>query len=78
MTPIEKASKLVNYYLPFCNDNLTDAKYCALIAVDEIILSRKDDNQFDDTLWSGGSIMYTMHPMYLKYWQEVKQEIEKL
>jgi hypothetical protein len=51
---------------------------CALVAVDEIILSRKDDSQFDDTLWAGGSDMYTMHPMYLNYWQEVKQEIETL
>ena len=39
MTPTEKASKLVSYYLPFCNDNLTDAKYCALIALDEILES---------------------------------------
>jgi hypothetical protein len=54
------------------------AKQCALIAVDEIILSRKDDSQFDDTLWAGGSDMYRMHPMYLNYWQEVKQEIENL
>ena len=59
-------------------DTIQRAKQCALIAVDEIILSRKDDNQFDDTLWAKSSNMYSMHPMYLKYWQEVKQELEKL
>jgi hypothetical protein len=81
MTPKEKADELVTKYRRYLPMNLTtmlDAKNCAIIAVDEIILSRKDDSQFDDTLWAGGSDMYTMHPMYLKYWQEVTQEIEKL
>ena len=87
MTPKEKAEKLFNKFIII--DDLSDstgnslyfnahAKQCALIAADEIILSRKDDSQFDDTLWAGGSDMYTMHPMYLNYWQEVKQEIENL
>ncbi len=81
MTPKEKADELVTKYRRYLPMNLTtmlDAKNCAIIAVDEIILSRKDDSQFDDTLWAGGSDMYTMHPMYLKYWQEVIQEIEEL
>jgi hypothetical protein len=84
MTPKEEAIKLYSKYEQLGRDftrgvSMNEfAKECALIAVDEIILSRKDDSQFDDTLWSGGSDMYTMHPMYLKYWQEVKQEIEKL
>ena len=93
MTPKEKAEELVDKFYQttpneyFVNEPIgikgrykswEQAKQCALIAVDEIMLSRKDDSQFDDTLWSGGSNMYTMHPMYLKYWQEVKQEIENL
>ena len=84
MTPKDKAIELYIKYIDAYNDRnlqVSDykfAKQCALIAVDEIILSRKDDSQFDDTLWAGGSDMYTMHPMYLNYWQEVKQEIEKL
>lgn len=83
MTPKEKAQELVDKFklkYEFFTKSFikTTAKQSSLIAVDEIILSRKDDNQFDDTLWSGGSDMYTMHPMYLKYWQEVKQEIENL
>ena len=87
MTPKEKAEQLFNKFIII--DDLSDstgnslyfnahAKQCAIVAVDEIILSRKDDSQFDDTLWAGGSDMYTMHPMYLNYWQEVKQEIENL
>ena len=77
MTPKEKAVDIFYKYFEATNNHYI-AKECALIAVDEIILSRKDDSQFDDTLWAGGSDMYTMHPMYLNYWQEVKQEIEKL
>ncbi len=77
MTPKVKAAYLVVKYMSkVVSKNV--AKECALVTVDEIILSRKDDSQFDDTLWAGGSDMYTMHPMYLNYWQEVKQELEKL
>jgi hypothetical protein len=47
-----------------------------LIAVDEIIESRKDDGAFDDTKL--GSEYYTPHPMYLSYWNLVKKEINKL
>jgi hypothetical protein len=83
MTPKEKAEQLFQLYLPFVQSGHIEeiknrCKQCALIAVDEVILSRKDDSQFDDTLWAGGSDMYRMHPMYLNYWQEVKQEIENL
>jgi len=53
-------------------------KKCALIAVDEIIKSREDDRHFDDSLSYTGSEYYTEHPMYLTFWLQVKQEIEKL
>ena len=81
MTPKEKAKQLHILFsnaIPSSKAEWYESKQCALIAVDEIILSRKDDSQFDDTLWAGGSDMYTMHPMYLNYWQEVKKEIKKL
>ena len=81
MTPKEKAKQLHILFsnaIPSSKAEWYESKQCALIAVDEIILSRKDDSQFDDTLWAGGSDMYTMHPMYLNYWLEVKKEIEKL
>lgn len=84
MTPKEKAISLYESFYPQvqwkmgqedCKDR---AKKCALIAVDEIISSRKDDSQFDDTLSSTASEYYTPHPMYLTYWEQVKQEIDKL
>lgn len=85
MTPKEKASQLINDFYDITYYSANDygerfriAKQCALIAVDEIIKSREDDGHFDDTLSSTSSEYYTPHPMYLTFWLEVKQEIEKL
>jgi hypothetical protein len=76
MTPKEKAIELVNKYLCideiynvdlFCDEcgmSNDAAKYCALIAVDELIIEKNK--------WENGSF-YTS-----KYWDYVKQEIEKL
>ena len=74
MTPKEKAEKLFNKFIII--DDLSDstgnslyfnahAKQCALIAVDELINSHLVSDKIFDT-----------HPV--DYWQEVKQEIEKL
>ena len=69
MTPKEKAKQLIisytrNKHLQFgLNDFL--GKQCALIAVDEILSSIIKINKYDF-----GTLNY--------YWQEVKQEIEKL
>jgi hypothetical protein len=66
MTPKEKAEQLVDKF----DDTLTylksksKAKQCALIAVDEILEAIL-------TLFSEMSA-------YVIYWQEVKEEIEKL
>ena len=72
MTPKEKAKELVNKFYPNVQwklgqeDCLNRAKKCALIAVDEI-------------LFSNNTIFETNIPHECwKYWQEVKQEIEKL
>lgn len=81
MTPKEKAKELVDSFVRMYGGIISPdlyvywCKQSAIKVVNEIILSRKDDSQFDDTLWAGGSDMYSMHPMYLKYWQEVNQEI---
>ena len=66
MTPKEKAKELVGKMcLNDCTDeNIDIAKQCALIAVDEIIQSHED--------WS------TEQDECLVYWQEVKQELERL
>ena len=88
MTPKEKAAELFDkYYRLFNNfpnyqyvienintiqdEKLYTAKQCALIAVDEIIeFMEVDDFDSDTCYWANHSKM--------KYWIEVKQEIEKL
>jgi hypothetical protein len=81
MTPSEKALELYNKYLPYVNDYAHPepaAKELCMITIGEIIESRKDDSRFGDTLLSTSSEYYNPHPMYITYWLQVKQEIEKL
>ena len=80
MTPKDKANELVDrmYFIISNNGQFTgvhsipnkfaEAKKCALIAVDEIIESVLPSSDF------GGDI----NKNTVEYWQEVKQEIEKL
>lgn len=67
MTPQEKAQEL---FTKFSSNTVhyDAAKQCAIIAVDEII---KTDTLIDEDT-------FVMTPSYLQYWQEVKQELEKL
>jgi hypothetical protein len=80
MTPKEKAKKLTFKFMKIDSDSqqfdefemkLFYAQRCALIAVDEVI----QQWEVIDTYISdfGGKLNQS-----LKYWQEVKQEIEKL
>jgi hypothetical protein len=65
MTPKEKAIELVDkykFYLGNEQENIKEAKDCALIAVDEILNIKSVDKDYDLS----------------NYWLEVKQEIEKL
>ena len=86
LSPKEKAIELVENIRNVKHTKLSDylviynptAKVLALLCVDEIINSRKDDNNFKDILLSTGSNYYSPHPMYLNYWLEVKKEIENL
>ena len=81
MTPKEKAVELVNKYLQVYDGRVSFAKRCALIAVDEILNSNPrfpNDVDWDD---AGGSHAYYYEAQFEeseKYWQQVKQEIEKL
>lgn len=77
MSPKDKAQLLYNKFYGIPLYVLT-VKQCCHIAVDEIINSREDDGAFDDTLFSTSSEYYTPHPMYLTYWKQVKEEINKL
>jgi hypothetical protein len=76
MTPLEKSEDMIMkfyYALPNngsitginnINDRWNEAKKCALIAVDEIIE------------FLAHASKYLAFPEQIKYWQEVKQEIE--
>jgi hypothetical protein len=77
MTTKEKAVELYNRYEQLGRDFARGvsmkqfAKECALIAVDEILKEYVHaENHIEDIM---GKIS-----IYIKYWQEVKQEIEKL
>ena len=70
LSPKEKADELVLRYLRINNNtkewfNLHIAKQCALIAVDKILLILEFNLDFK-------------MEKSIKYWQEVKEEIEKL
>lgn len=70
MTPEGKAEELFGIYLIY-TENQTLAKKCALIAVDELVYQWI---LIDTYLGDGQGLL---HPN-LKYWQEVKNEIQKL
>ena len=73
MTPKEKAIELVSRFLTYSNqfydNDIIDAKECALIAVEEILPIIQS---YEDALSA------SQKSDELEYWQEVKQEIEKL
>jgi len=66
MTPKEKAIELLTKYMQIRDVFLSQAKQCAVIAVDEITESLKKN--------SG----YTQCFIDYSYWKEVKSEIGKL
>ena len=73
MTPKEKAQELYCKYTDALNIRDLQAtanpfaKQCVLIAIDEILSDYKNYLMHENTEYKG-----------LMYWQEVKQEIEKL
>ena len=74
MTPKEKAAELiVNYQLKCKSLNYDEAKQCALIAVDEIIYSLEDSKEHIDD-----NYLFIFNNKTIKFWQEVKQEIESI
>ena len=71
MTPREKASQLIVDYQMKCKSlNYNEAKQCAIIAVDEMIESYEFDVISDMT--------NQRYIDKLNYWDEVRQEINKL
>ncbi len=83
MTPKEKAKELVNsiYEILLKNDHLQSydaSKQCALIAVDEILNSNPHIYTEIGGSDCRGDWSYKEAQSNQLYWQEVKQEIEKL
>jgi len=72
MTPKEKAKELFDKFFKSTHPyyDLENAKKCALIAVDEVQQLIKDLSSCKNRF------IYIIDEM--NYWQEVKQEIEKL
>ncbi len=75
MTPQEKAEELISkmwvYAIPNSDGSWRNAKQCALIAVDEILNVLSQNEYLEDR----GEYCENRERLY---WQEVKQEIEKL
>ena len=67
MTAKEKAIELVNKFLQIYDGRVPQAKQCALICVDEILQTIPNE-----------VMSYKPFMMNTDYWQEVKQEINKL
>jgi hypothetical protein len=76
MTPKEKAKSLVSKYYNFVYLELDyeQAKQCAIIAVDEI-LKLDNPNTYNYLTENKEHLIVQFAD---SYWQEVKQEIEKL
>ena len=73
MTPKDKAIELLSKFLDEQNhtEELSEAKQCSLICVDEILSS----NPCMESKDRGCNFEWTDNTYY---WEEVKQEIEKL
>ena len=67
MTPKEKAKELVNKFLQIYDGRVPQAKQCALICVDEILQTIPNE-----------VMSYKPFMMNTDYWQEVKEDINKL
>jgi len=68
MTPKEKANELFGKFYSITGP-FTEAKECALLAVDQIILEQCKGSELKDPRYQDERLMY---------WNMVKQEIEKL
>jgi len=74
MTPKEKAQELYLKYSPYVNDYSNPepaAKELTMLIVDEMLNNA-------GFIWGNSPIGTSARDQYRTYWQQVKQEIEKL
>ena len=83
MTPKEKAKELLDKYYIICQEFTEEiqcsiqAKQCALITVDEMLKEPRMFN-IEQIEYSDKSHARSYYEVPNKFWQQVKQEIEKL
>ena len=75
MTPKEKAKQLVNEFSVVGLQQRNEGITCALISVDEII---RVCPYFDSKIRETDDQLSAFDFQFVSYWNEVKQEIEKL
>jgi hypothetical protein len=84
MTAKEKAEHLIKEFMPYQDDYYNDeprdgAISCALIAVDECIESTKQlINHYTKGSDERYASIYLSMSLSVQYWQEVKNELDKL
>jgi hypothetical protein len=80
MTPQEKAKELVDKFTVVGLQQRNEGIQCALIAVDEILYAYPHTYEMEKLSTKAGEDIYiTMNVRSnIGYWNEVKQEIEKL
>ena len=81
MTPKEKAKELTDKYFNVGDQEFDYSKEFALIAVEEIIKSKKlnylfTQNQINSMESTSDDRL--IHETFIEYWDKVKDEIEKL
>ena len=80
MTPKEKAEQLVNRFdmiIYTDQDHVSQVKRCAILAVDEILnLDLHDVGDYRNDQASSDD--FSTVTWYINYWEEVKEEIEKI
>ncbi len=83
MEPKDKAKELLDKYYIICQEFTEEiqcsiqAKQCALITVDEMLKEPRMFN-IEQVKCSDGSHARSYYEVPNKFWQQVKQEIEKL
>jgi hypothetical protein len=80
MTPQEKAKELVDKFSIVGLQQRNEGVACALIAVDEILYAYPHTYEMEKVSTKAGEDIYMIMNVRsnIAYWQEVKQEIEKL
>ena len=76
MTPKEKAEELYRYYIDYTYGSF-NCKQCVILSIEEIIKSQPSfPMAWHLGIEINGLVDNAMYP--LKYWEEVKKEIENL